>query len=237
MDSIVIEPGVQTRSVGSHRDQPAGEFGADEVRRQLQRILGSRDFVASDRNRRFLRHIVECTLRGETARGYEIGTLVLGRPRTFNPTSDPIVRIEAGKLRRDLETYYLKSGKQDPIRITVPRGGYRTAFTRNEAPATSANPPHDGIAILRAALLGLAGNPRAVAAWGELTREYPDFALNPRAHKMLEALHGQDDGVRELLLEGLQRAARPAAALNAGVAGVNGDGRSKIDGAGSSAAL
>jgi hypothetical protein len=37
MDSIVIEPGVQTRSVGSHRDQPAGEFGADEVRRQLQR--------------------------------------------------------------------------------------------------------------------------------------------------------------------------------------------------------
>jgi hypothetical protein len=50
-------------------------------------------------------------------------------------------------------------------------------------------------------------------------------------------LHGQDDGVRELLLEGLQRAARPSVALNAGVAGVNGDGWSKTDGAGNSAAL
>lgn len=235
MDSIVINPATQL--FGHNGDHSAGEFSAEEVRRQLQRILASRDFVASDRNRRFLRHIVECTLRGETARGYEIGTLVFGRPKTFNATSDPIVRIEAGKLRRDLETYYLKSGRQDPIRISVPRGGYRTTFRRNEPPTTSANPSRDGLAILRAALLGLAGSPRAATAWEELTREYPDFALNPRAHKMLEALHGQDDCVRELLLEGLQCAARPAVARHAGAVGINGDGWSKIDVAESSVAL
>ena len=228
MNTMVSETEVQPRNFGSRGGMPAGEFAADEVRRQLQRILASREFVASERNRRFLRHIVECTLRGETARGYQIGTLVFGRPKTFNPTGDPIVRIEAGKLRRDLETYYLKSGKQDPIRITVPRGGYRTAFTRNEAPEASPNTSREGLAILRAALLGLAGNPRAVAAWGELTREYPDFALNPRAHKMLEALHGQDDCVRELLLEGLQRAARPAheVGLNGGAWPMSGSAES-----------
>ena len=215
MNTMVSETEVQSRNFDSRGGMPAGEFGADEVRRQLQRILASRDFVASERNRRFLRHIVECTLRGETARGYEIATLVFGRPKTFNPTSDPIVRIEAGKLRRDLETYYLKSGKFDPIRITVPRGGYRTAFTRNEELEASPSPSREGLAILRAALLGLAGSPQAATAWGELTREYPDFALNPRTHRTLEALHGEDDCVREFLLEGLQCAARRADAVGA----------------------
>ena len=184
---------------------------ADEVHRQLQRIIASNDFVASDRNRRFLEHIVERTLRGETARGYEIGTLVFGRPKSFDATSDPIVRIEAGKLRRDLETYYLKSGKHDPIRIAVPKGSYRTVFSRNVAHIAGANPSQGSLIILRAALLGLAGEQgEAVAAWRAVEQEYADFALNPQAHKALEAVHAQDDRIRELVLVGLRRAAGPS---------------------------
>lgn len=106
---------------------------ADEVHRQLPRILASSDFVASERHRRFLRHVVERTLRGETATGHEIGTLVFGRPSSFNATTDPIVLIEAGKLPCDLETYYLKSGQHDALRISMPRGAYRAISTRNDA--------------------------------------------------------------------------------------------------------
>jgi hypothetical protein len=194
---------------GVNSSKPNDSLTPDEIRSQLQRILTSADFVASERNRRFLQHIVECTMRGQTVRGYEIGTLVFGRPKTFNATTDPIVRIEAGKLRRDLETYYLKSGKDDPIRITVPRGAYRTVFARQEARAAGANPTHNSLLLLRTALLGLAGEQgEAMTAWRAVETEYPDFALNVRAHKALEALHAQDDRVRELLLDGLQRAAR-----------------------------
>lgn len=188
-----------------------GSPEAGEVRRQVQRILASKDFISSPRNRRFLQHVVERSLEGVTVRGYEIGTLVFGRPKTFNATSDPIVRIEAGKLRRDLETYYLKSGRQDPIRISLPKGGYRAVFTRNETPVGEATASPGGLLILRAALLGLAGGgAEAAEAWRGVEREYPDFALNPQAHKALDAVHMHNDRVRELLIEGLRRAARPA---------------------------
>lgn len=197
-------------ALGVNGAQPTQAQTADEVRRQLQRILSCSDFVASERNRRFLQHIVERTLRGEIARGYEIGTLVFGRPKSFNATLDPIVRIEAGKLRRDLETYYLKSGKHDPIRISIPKGSYRTVFSRNEDHVVVADPSRGSQLLLRAAMLGLAGErAEAAAAWRALEAEFPDFALNPHAHKALQALHAHDDRVRELLLEGLQRAARP----------------------------
>lgn len=188
----------------------AGALSAEEVRRQLQRIIASKDFVASARNRRFLEHVVERTLRGETARGYEIGTLVFGRPKTFNATTDPIVRIEAGKLRRDLETYYLKSGQHDPIRIVLPKGAYRAAFFRNEAQIAGADATPGSLMILHAALLGWAGEQHeATRAWRAVEMEYRDFALNPQAHKALETFCADDERIRDLLLEGLQRAARP----------------------------
>lgn len=190
---------------------PPQELSVDEVRRQLRRIIASSDFVASERNRRFLEHIVERSLRGEKASGYEIGTLVFGRPKSFNATGDPIVRIEAGKLRRDLETYYLKSGKHDPICIAVPRGSYRATFSRNEAHLAGADPSRGSLLILRAALLGWSGErAEAAAAWRAVQQEYPAFALNPRAHKALESLRAQDQRIQELLLAGLQRAADPA---------------------------
>ncbi|MGX5803947.1 hypothetical protein ACWGS9_22245, partial [Bradyrhizobium sp. Arg314] len=44
--------------------------------------------------------------------------------------TDPIVRIEAGHLRRALERYYLTSGQGDPVLITIPKGGYVPSFAR-----------------------------------------------------------------------------------------------------------
>ena len=103
---------------------------APEPRAELERVLASRDFPATPRNREFLRFVVEKTLSGHDGKieAYEIGTTVFGRPDNFNPLTDPIVRIEAGKLRRDLETYYLKEGRRNPLRIELPKGGYRPAF-------------------------------------------------------------------------------------------------------------
>jgi len=177
-----------------------------EVRAQLQRILESPDFVASDRNRRFLAHVVERSLAGQRVRGYEIGAEIFGRGPCFNATADPIVRIEAGKLRRDLETYYLKSGRRDRLRISLAKGAYRAVFTRHEETGQRAGPPRGSMVLLRAALLGLAREEDSAVIWPSVLREYPGFPLDPLALRDLEDLHGGDEVVRGLLLEGLRRA-------------------------------
>ena len=124
-----------------HPRDAAKEGGSPEVtnavgvepvaaRVQLARILSSGAFDASERNRRFLRYVVEQTLggRGHRIKAYDVAVTVFGRDDSFDPQSDPIVRIEASRLRRSLERYYLLAGQGDPIRIEIPKGGYVPMF-------------------------------------------------------------------------------------------------------------
>lgn len=106
----------------------ADKAGLDReaVKLELERILASADFDASLRSRAFVRFIVEETLAGrqEQLSQTAIATRVFGRREDFDPTVDPIVRIQAGRLRRSLERYYLMAGAEDPVRIELPRGTY-----------------------------------------------------------------------------------------------------------------
>lgn len=110
---------------------PKEEAACETIRSQLEKILSSGDFDASDRNRQFLRYIVEETLAGRADRikAYSIATVVFGRGTGFDPQLDSIVRIEAGRLRRSLERYYLTAGANDRLRITIPKGTYVPLFT------------------------------------------------------------------------------------------------------------
>lgn len=102
----------------------------DAIRAQLSRILAHREFQATDKMRNFLRFVVEETLAGRAHRlkGYTIATRVFGRGDDFNPADDPIVRIQAGRLRRALERFYLVAGGRDPIFIDIPKGRYVPHF-------------------------------------------------------------------------------------------------------------
>ena len=108
----------------------SGDLAVD-AREELNRVLKSEDFPATQRNRHFLSYVVENELAGrpEEITTFLLGTRVFNRGENFDPNKDPIVRIEAGKIRRDLETYYLKAGRCNPLRISLPKGGYRPAFT------------------------------------------------------------------------------------------------------------
>jgi adenylate cyclase len=110
----------------------------------LERVVASPDFAASDRARRFLRYVVEETLAGraERIKAFSVAVEVFGRDESFDPQNDPVVRIEAGRLRRAMEHYYLLSGRNDPVVIEVPKGGYVPVFlTRDIAPDTEAAAP------------------------------------------------------------------------------------------------
>ena len=107
-----------------------GSTAPQGIQDALQRVLASRDFVNSERKRRFLKFVVQETLAGRADRikAYSIALDAFDRDPSFNPGADPVVRIEAGRLRRCLERYYLTEGAADRIRITIPKGGYVPHF-------------------------------------------------------------------------------------------------------------
>ncbi|TSD82962.1 hypothetical protein FFK22_040310, partial [Mycobacterium sp. KBS0706] len=114
---------------------------AEIVREAVERILASSKFRASERSRRFLRYIVDETLAGRADRikGYSVGVEVFDRDTSFDPQLDPIVRVEATQLRRSLDYYYVAGGKDDEIRITIPRGSYVPVFTTKDATSQPAD--------------------------------------------------------------------------------------------------
>lgn len=103
----------------------------DQVERQLQKILKTKDFQATKQQRNLLSFVVSETLAGraDQIKGYAIATKVLNRPKDFEPALDPIVSIQANKLRRALERYYLVEGIGDSIKIDIPKGAYVPTFT------------------------------------------------------------------------------------------------------------
>jgi tetratricopeptide (TPR) repeat protein len=105
------------------------------IREELDRILKSGPFIQSRRRQRFLEYVVHETLagRGERLKGYSIALEVFGRPDTFDPVADPIVRIEAGRLREKLRCYYETDGWNDPVRIALPLGTYRPRIVFRDA--------------------------------------------------------------------------------------------------------
>src|SRR5689334_40865 len=140
-----------------------GRPSAQEIRAALERVAASDVMRSSPQLTAFLRFVVQAVLEGNSDRikGYVIAVEVLKRGTTFNPQIDPIVRVEATRLRRTLERYYAGPGAEDPIVITLPRGTYVPTFTRRAAArsgdlageaaaATSAEalPPGTGMPVL-----------------------------------------------------------------------------------------
>lgn len=121
--------------MGAASALPIEHFGncpsESEVRSQLRYILDSESFEATERGRRFLSYVIEEALAGRSNRikAFSVATEVFGREADFDAQSDPLVRIEAGRLRRNLERYYLLAGKSDRVVISIPKGGYVPAFT------------------------------------------------------------------------------------------------------------
>ncbi len=114
----------------------------------LERILRSAPFAQSERLQRFLKFVVTETLAGHADRlkGYTIGVEVFDRDPSFDSAIDAIVRVEAARLRAKLREYYDAAGRDDPIRIELPKGRYAVQIElRRESAATTpaaAVPPH-----------------------------------------------------------------------------------------------
>ena len=119
------------------RDLTLGKGGEQLVREQLARVLASTTFQQVDRLRRFLSFVVGESLagRGDELKEYVVGTQVFEKEGSFDPRADPVVRVQARRLRARLVRYYAEEGQADQIVIELPKGGYAPVFARREADA------------------------------------------------------------------------------------------------------
>ena len=103
----------------------------------LEHLLAWPEMARSPQLARFLEYIVLQTLSGDgqAIKAYSIAVDVLGRSVEFDPQSDPIVRVQARRLRALIDDYYRGPGRAEPLRITLPVGRYVPEFQVAEPPA------------------------------------------------------------------------------------------------------
>ncbi len=142
--------------------------GPEAVRAQLDTVLESPGFANAPNIAAFLRHVVECTLRGQPDRlkEYCIGAEVLERGEEFDPATDTIVRSQARRMRAKLTEYYAGQGLADPVLIEVPKGGYSARFTGREPRSESGQERHGR--RLPAPLTSFVGRDRELEAISQL---------------------------------------------------------------------
>jgi len=109
----------------------------EKITAQLDHILASETFRNKNRIHRFLCYVVEEYIagRGPLIKGYSLGLEVFDKDETFDPQTDAIVRVEAGRLRRLLEHYYMDEGSGQPLSISLPKGSYVPKIETRQAAA------------------------------------------------------------------------------------------------------
>ena len=120
---------------------------------QLEKILRSSTFAKVGRLKQFLRYVVDETIRGRSddIKEYSVGLAVFEKDHAFDSRMDPVVRVQAGRLRAKLSEYYTMEGKRDSVRIDLPLGSYAPEFRWNEplaAPSVSEAKHQNVVAVL-----------------------------------------------------------------------------------------
>jgi TolB-like protein len=137
----------ETRNEGKGNAEQADRSA---IERQLERILQSTRFRKCTQLSRFLRFTVEQTLAGSDAASKEtlIGVQIFGHRPDYDPGSDPVVRVEARRLRVKLAEYYEGEGREDPVRVEMPKGGYLPVFNRERLEIPSGAAEAQSLAVL-----------------------------------------------------------------------------------------
>jgi hypothetical protein len=120
----------------------------EQVWEQIERLEKSAVFHRSKRATEILHLVLKNDLDGKSVSEREIGIAVFGLSSDWDPKIDPIVRIAASRLRAKLQEYYGDAGREDPVLIEIPRGGYASRVVFRQAPGVENRglPPSGGLA-------------------------------------------------------------------------------------------
>jgi hypothetical protein len=114
----------------------------EAARGQVDRLLASNTFHASDVLRRLLRFLADKTFCGEAEdlKEYSVGLDALGKPPSYDPRQDAAVRLQASRLRQKLDDYYRNEGRRDPLVVEIPKGRFKIAWHPNDTLQSAAAP-------------------------------------------------------------------------------------------------
>ncbi len=115
----------------------------DQPRVQIQRLIASKAFKTSEVHRNLLNYLAEKSLAGEAQnlKEYTVGLDVFGKPASYDPRQESVVRMHVGRLRQKLAEYYRTEGVDDPIIVDLPKGGFALTFETRPAPEPSDGMP------------------------------------------------------------------------------------------------
>jgi hypothetical protein len=115
--------------------------GQEEIHAQVDRLIQSKTFETSEVHRKLLQYLAEKSINGEADRlkEYTIGLEAFGKPPTYDPKHDSIVRLQVGRLRQKLAAYYQSEAAGDPVVVNLPKGAFKLLFEPVEV--TSPPPP------------------------------------------------------------------------------------------------
>jgi hypothetical protein len=112
---------------------PELELDANQV--QIQRIVQSKAFKTSEVHRNLLNYLAEKSLAGtaHNLKEYTVGLDVFGKPATYDPRQESVVRMHVGRLRQKLTEYYRTEGQDDPVIVDLPKGAFTLTFAARPA--------------------------------------------------------------------------------------------------------
>lgn len=134
------------------------DVSGTEALEHVGRILRSRTLGSSDTHRRLLEYLARKSLSGEAdqLKEYTIGVEAFGKPESYDPQHDSIVRLQASRLRQKIAQYYQTEGEADRVLVDLPKGGFKVVFQPRIAQSAAAATARARRWRLAAALLGIA---------------------------------------------------------------------------------
>jgi hypothetical protein len=153
MKAVVDPPNPE---VGFSASSEVDTKKAEAVLQELNRILASQYFRSAGRSRQFLQYVVQQKLDGnvEQLKERTIGTEVFQRSPGYATGDDPVVRVQAGEVRRRLDQYYQTQSEDPPVTIKLPLGSYSPTFEWPASIVTTAvlptPPPAQPVALPQA---------------------------------------------------------------------------------------
>ena len=175
---------------------------SEAVQAQLERILASKTFAHAGRLSRLLRYTVEQALAGQAdqLKEYVLGLQVFDKGEDFDPRLDPLVRVEAHRLRSRLQKYYETDGASDPVLIEFPKGSYAPVF-RARLPVARPGVRRRARSVALTGALALAG----LVAYVAVTRMWrsPATAPQPRSVAVLPLANLSGDPSQDFFADGM----------------------------------
>ncbi len=137
--------------------QPELELDVNQV--QIQRIVQSKAFKTSEVHRNLLIYLAEKSLAGTAhhLKEYTVGLDVFGKPPSYDPRQESVVRMHVGRLRQKLAEYYRTEGQDDPVIVDLPKGAFTLMFAPRPAAeivAPVAKTPRRAVSTREIALAG-----------------------------------------------------------------------------------